>query len=266
MRALLILALTSLASAATIDGFQVHSTVHGTGPKTIIFVHGWTCDETSWDQQVPAFEKDYRVITLDLPGHGKSGAPKSEALSMTLFARAIEAVRVEAKAGNVVLVGHSMGVPVIRQYARMFPTHVAGLVPVDGPIHFSGNPAPDPEPMKGAQGLKNREGMIRGMFGKSATPAMQEQVVKMMLAPSESTAIQAMASMYVASNWTEEVMRFPVLAIYPDHSQANDSKYTKKIFPNSKIVEVPGTGHFVMLEKPTEFNKLLADFLAKVKF
>ncbi len=266
MRALLMLVLASYASAATLDGFEIHSTVHGKGPKTIIFVHGWTCDETSWDQQVPAFEKNYRVITMDLPGHGKSGAPKTDVLTMTLFARAIEAVRAEARAGSVVLVGHSMGVPVIRQYARMFPTHVVGLVPVDGPIHFSGNPAPSPEPMMGAQGLKNREGMIRGMFGKSATPEMQEHVLKMMLAPPESTAIQAMASMYTPSNWTEEVMRFPVLGIYADHSQANDTKYMKKIFPNSNAEEVPGTGHFVMLEKPKEFNKLLSDFLRKVKF
>jgi pimeloyl-ACP methyl ester carboxylesterase len=40
----------------------------------------------------------------------------------------------------------------------------------------------------------------------------------------------------------------------------------KKIFPNSSVTEVPGTGHFVMLEKPAEFNKLLAGFLTKVKF
>jgi pimeloyl-ACP methyl ester carboxylesterase len=267
MRALLMLALATYAPAATLDGFQIHSTTHGKGPKTIIFVHGWTCDETSWDQQVPVFEKDYRVITLDLPGHGKSGAPKNDVLSMTLFARAIEAVRAEAGVDKAVLVGHSMGVPVIRQYARMFPAHVAGLVAVDGVLHLSGSPAaPNPEQMKGAQGLKNRETMIRGMFGKSATPAIQEHVLKMMLAPPESTATQAMAAMFVASNWTEEVMPFPVLGIYADHSSANDPAYMKKIFPSSKVEEVPGTGHFVMLEKPKEFNTLLSDFVAKVKF
>ena len=268
MRALLILAaLATCASAATLDGFQIHSTTHGKGPKTIIFVHGWTCDETSWEQQVPAFEKDYRVITMDLPGHGKSGAPKNDVLSMTLFARAIEAVRSESNTDKIVLVGHSMGVPVIRQYARMYPAHVAGLVPVDGVLHLSGNPtAPNPDQMKGPQGLTNRENMIRGMFGKSATPAIQDHVLKIMLAPPESTASQAMAAMFVASNWTEEVMPFPVLGIYADHSSANDPKYMKKIFPNSKVEEVLGTGHFVMLEKPKEFNKFLSDFLAKVKF
>lgn len=266
MRALLIFALATYASAASVDGVQIHSTTHGVGPKTLIFVHGWTCDESSWTEQVPAFEKTYRVITIDLPGHGKSGAPKDAALSMSLFARAVEAVRAETGAEKVVVVGHSMGVPVIRQYARMFPTHVAALVPVDGPLRRSGSPPPNPETMMGASGLKNREAMIRGMFGPSASAAMKEQVVKMMLAPPEATATQAMASMYEPSIWTDEVMRYPVLAIYADKSGANDPQYLKKVFPNGSATEIAGTGHFVMLEKPAEFNRLLAGFLAKVKF
>ena len=113
--------------AASVDGVPIHSTVRGSGPKTIVFVHGWTCDESSWREQVPFFENNYRVITLDLPGHGKSGAPGNGPLTMELFAKSIEAVRVEAKAGKIVLVGHSMGTPVIRQYARLYPANVAGL-------------------------------------------------------------------------------------------------------------------------------------------
>ena len=107
-------------SAASVDGMTVHSSSAGAGP-TIVFVHGWTCDASSWSGQVPAFAKDYRVITLDLPGHGHSESPKDGKLSMDLFARAVEAVRAEANADRIVLVGHSMGAPVIRQYAHTVP-------------------------------------------------------------------------------------------------------------------------------------------------
>jgi pimeloyl-ACP methyl ester carboxylesterase len=262
-----ILVFSMLASGASVDGVAIHSTVRGSGPKTIVLVHGWTCDETSWREQVPFFEKNYRVITLDLPGHGKSGSPTKGPLSMELFAKAIEAVRVEAKAGKIVLVGHSMGTPVIRQYARTYRANVAALVPVDGVLHLSGSPnAPDPNRMKGPEGLKNREAMIRGMFGKSASPAIQQHILKMMLAAPEATAYQAMAATFAAPNWTEERFTVPALGIYADHSSADDPAYFKKIFPNGNTVEVSGTGHFVMLEKPAEFNKLLADFLAKVSF
>ena len=253
--------------SATVDGVSINSTVRGTGPRTVVFVHGWTCDESSWREQVPFFEKNYRVITLDLPGHGKSGSPTGAPLTMELFAKSIEAVRVEAKAGKIVLVGHSMGTPVIRQYARLYPANVAALVPVDGVLHLSGSPnAPNPDRMKGPESLKNREAMIRGMFGKSATPPIQEHILKMMLAAPEATAYQAMAATFAAPNWIDETFAVPALGIFADHSPANDPKYFKKIFPNGNAVEVPGTGHFVMMEKPEEFNKLLAEFLPKANF
>ena len=263
----LALSVSALASAASVDGIPIHSTVRGSGPKTIVFVHGWTCDGSSWRYQVPFFKKNYRVITLDLPGHGKSGSPKDGPLTMELFAKAIEAVRVEAKAEKIVLVGHSMGTPVIRQYARLYPSNVAALVPVDGVLHLSGSPnAPNPERVKGTDGLKNRETMIRGMFGQSATPAIQTRILKMMLAAPETTAYQAMAATFAAPNWTEDSFSVPAIGIYADHSAADDPEYFKKIFPNGSTVEVPGTGHFVMLEKPQEFNNLLADFLPKAAY
>ena len=264
---ILALSLAALAPAASVDGIPIHSTVRGNGPKTIVFVHGWTCDESSWSQQVPVFEKNYRVITLDLPGHGKSGSPSKGPLTMELFARSIEAVRVEAKAGKIVLVGHSMGTPVIREYARLYPANVAGMVPVDGILRLTGSPnAPNADRMKGPDGLKNREAMIRGMFGKSATPAIQDHVLKMMLAPPESTATQAMAATFAAPNWVDDKFTAPALGIYADQSASDDPAYFKKIFPNGTTVEVAGTGHFVMLEKPAEFNRLLADFLPKASF
>jgi len=260
-------ALAAPTWAASVDGIHIHSTVRGSGPRTVVFVHGWTCDESSWQNQVPFFAKDYRVITLDLPGHGKSGSPKSGPLTMELFAKSIEAVRAEAKAGKIVLVGHSMGTPVIREYARLYSANVAGLVPVDGVLHLSGGPgAPNPDRMKGPEGLKNREAMIRGMFGKSATPAIQDHILKMMLAAPETTANQEMSGTFAAGNWTEETFDVPALGIYADHSGADDPTYFRKIFPNGSSVEVPGTGHFVMMEKPAEFNKLLADFLPKAGF
>ena len=119
----LVLSLSLSLSAASVDGLKIHSTVSGKGSKTIILVHGYTCDETTWTEQVPALAKQYRVVTLDLPGHGKSDAPKDGKFSMDLFARAVEAVRAEVTANRVVLVGHSMGTPVVLRYAHMYPQH-----------------------------------------------------------------------------------------------------------------------------------------------
>jgi len=258
------------ASAATLDGMKIQSSSVGTGP-TIVFVHGWTCDSSSWTGQVPAFSKDHRVITLDLPGHGQSGSPKDGKLSMDLFARAVESVRAEAGADRIVLVGHSMGAPVIRQYAHLYPEHVAGLVAVDGPLDVrpfaaANLPPGFPPPMTGPEGVKAREGMIRSMFIPETPAALQEHILKMMLAAPEATAVGAMNSMFdPAIRWTD-VIKAPALTVYAGTANVPDPAATKELYPNHEATQVKGTGHFLMMEKPEEFNRLLTGFLGKIHF
>ena len=263
------LSLAAPLSAATVDGLTIHSSTSGTGAATVIFVHGWTCDSSSWAAQVPAFAKKYRVITVDLPGHGRSASPKDGKLSMDLFARAVEAVRAEAKADRVVLVGHSMGAPVIRQYAHLYPQRVAGLVAVDGPLDLRGFPPAEfkqPPPMLGSEGLKAREKMIRGMFTPQTPPAIQEQVLKMMLGTSEATANGAMAAVFDSSVPKTDVIKAPALSVYAGTAKLPDPARTKEILPNYEGTQIAGTGHFLMMEKPEEFNRMLSTFLDRIKF
>ena len=80
----LLLSSTSVG-AATVDGLKVHSTVTGNGSTTVFLIHGYTCDGTIWAEQVPVLARQYRVVTLDLPGHGESDRPAVEQFSMDLF-------------------------------------------------------------------------------------------------------------------------------------------------------------------------------------
>ena len=137
---ILVMAAARLASAASVDGIPLHWTSAGAGPQTLMLVHGWTCDDSSWSSQVSALAEKYRVLTLDLPGHGRSGKIDASTFSMDLFARAVEAVRAEAGAQRLVLVGHSMGTPVVRQYARLYPQRVTALVIVDGVVVLGAPP------------------------------------------------------------------------------------------------------------------------------
>ena len=265
-------ATAATAGAASVDGIPLHWTSAGAGPQTLMLVHGWTCDDSSWQGQVPALAGKYRLLTLDLPGHGKSGKLEASKFSMDLFARAVEAVRVEAGADRLVLVGHSMGTPVIRQYARLYPQHVTALVLVDGVVAPGAPPppgaqpaqAPVPDRMKGPDGPKNRETMIRGMFAPATPKPLQEHVLKMMLAAPEATAYGAMVATFDPKIWGSDVMTMPVLGIFADKSALGNPDVIKKIFSNYEHHEVPGTGHFVMMEKPQEFNRLLATFVDRL--
>ena len=257
---------TVAAPAASVDGAEIHWTLTGSGGQTVMFVHGWTCDETAWSAQVPAVSGKYRVITLNLPGHGRSGSPASGKFSMPLFAGAVEAVRSEAGVDRAVLVGHSMGVPVIREYALMFPERVAALVLVDGGVF-----TPDQEPpftelpvFTGAAGLQTRENLIRGMFITATPAAVQDRVLKMMLSAPEATATGAFNALFDRTQWRSDQVSLPVLGIYAEQSRSANPDLLKTVFPELEFHVLPGTAHFLMMEKPDDFNKLLTDFLKTV--
>src|SRR5260221_3377252 len=77
---------------AKYDGGKVHYYDIGNhkAKNALILVHGWTCDADLWKGSYGAFP-NYRVIAIDLPGHGRSDKPKVN-YSMEYFARSIEAV------------------------------------------------------------------------------------------------------------------------------------------------------------------------------
>jgi pimeloyl-ACP methyl ester carboxylesterase len=249
-----------------VDGIKLHWSSTGQGPQTVILVHGWTCDDTTWKSQVPVLAKNYRVLTLDLPGHGKSDAPMDRKLSIDLFARAVESVRREAGADRVVLVGHSMGTPVIVQYARLYPRHVSAMVFVDGIAT-----TPSLGPVAWLPGLTvrfrvARRAMIRGMFSSATMPDMRKHILTMMLGTPKATAVGAMNATFDPSIRKDDVLTQPILGLYAEKSAHANREYMKTHFPNLQYVEVAGTSHFLMLEKPDEFNLLLLGFLSKQTF
>jgi non-heme chloroperoxidase len=217
---------------------------------------------------VPELSKHYRVITLDLPGHGRSGSPKDGRLTMPLFAKAMEAVRAEQKIDKLIVVGHSMGTPVVREYALLYPQHVQALVIVDGvllPPVRNGQAAPtpmDPQKLLGPEGTKMREDMIKGLFTPATPAAVQEHVMKMMMAASPATAAVAMRAMFDPKDWTDTVLTIPAYGIFAEKTGLlKDPSFMKQVFPKIQYVEMPGTGHFVMMERPAEFDRLLMKFV-----
>ena len=132
---------TPINSASAIPGAKSHfanfhtNKVHyltvGKGAKTVVFVHGWSCNSGFWREQVPALADKASLVLIDLPGHGKSDKPHVT-YSMDYFARAVLAVMRDARVDKATLVGHSMGTPVICRVHAQAPDKVAALVAVDG--------------------------------------------------------------------------------------------------------------------------------------
>ena len=156
-----------------------------------------------------------------------------------------------------------MGAPVIRQYARLFPQHVTALVAVDGPLDMRQFPSDfKPPSLAGPEGLKAREGMIRGMFTPQTPADVQQKVLAMMLKASEATAIGAMMSITDPSLRKTDVTPMPALAVWAGtNQQMPNVDETRKALPKYEQAKVAGTGHFLMMEQPERFNAALRTFI-----
>jgi len=94
--------------------------------KTIVFLHGFTESLSIWDDFSEELSKKYRVICIDLPGHGKSPC-LGEVHLMEDMAAAVDEVLTSLDTGTVMLVGHSMGGYVSLSYAEKFPEKTKAL-------------------------------------------------------------------------------------------------------------------------------------------
>jgi pimeloyl-ACP methyl ester carboxylesterase len=115
------------------DGMTIRYEDVGQGEPAIVFVHGWSCDRSYWTPQVEHFSEAHRVVSVDLAGHGESSLGRED-WTITAFGADVAAVLEALDLRNAVLVGHSMGGPVIVESALLAPDRIAALVSVD---HFA---------------------------------------------------------------------------------------------------------------------------------
>ena len=266
---------SSQSHYADYNGHKVHYQVAGSGSKTIAFIHGWSCDGEFWKYQTPAFTNDYRVILIDLPGHGKSDAPDID-YTMEAFADAVKAVLDHSGTAKAVVAGHSMGFAVACQFAIKYPANAAGLCSVDG--FFLRIPA-DPEEfatlkqniemVKGGLKMPDRQAFLNmfleSMYTEKTTPQIREFILNKMSATPKHVGDSAMNDLFNLDNWQDlPVLDVPTLAVYvnnPHHTE-EDRAFLRQKFTNLDYHEIADYSHFFMLENPHYFNTTLKAFLA----
>ncbi|HVF55133.1 MAG TPA: alpha/beta hydrolase [Pyrinomonadaceae bacterium] len=254
---------------AKFDGMRVHYQNSGKGDEALVFVHGWTCDLSFWRMQSAAFTGKTRVIAVDLPGHGRSDKPQI-AYTMDLFARSVEAVLRDAGVKRAVLVGHSMGMPVVRQFYRKYPEKTLALVDVDGALRpFAARAAMERfiAPLRGDKYRETAAGMVEGMVRPVQSAALREEIKTAMLSTPQHVAVSAMEGMADDAIWAEDQIRVPVLAVlarspfWPTDTEA----HFRKVAPALEYEMWDGVSHFLMMDKPEDFNRTLARFLVARK-
>ena len=252
---------------AKLDDARIHYVNYGKGEEALVLIHGWTQSADAWRDNVADLSKRNRVIVLELPGHGQSDKPQTT-YSMDYFARAVDAVMRDAKVKRAVLVGHSMGTPVARQFYRKYAEKTLGIVIVDGSLRPFGDKAMIDQMMAGFRGPKYQDA-VNQMMGFIAGPNLAADVKQRISAASMSTPqyvlVSAFEGMLDDSIWGDDKINVPVLAIMAKTAllPPNAEESFRAIAPKLDFQIFDGVGHFLMMEKSKEFDGAVIAWLDK---
>jgi pimeloyl-ACP methyl ester carboxylesterase len=201
-------------------------------------------------------------VAIDLGGHGESGLGRKD-WTMAAFGADVRAVVEALDLRGVVLVGHSMGGPVILEAARLMPERVAALVPVDtlGDVDEKMT-AEEREgflaPMR-ADFRKATAQFVRGfMFTSRSDPKLIDRVAGHITAAPPEVALSALenAWRYDAATALTQV-KVPVRFLNADKWPTNLAA-ARRHKADVELAVMPRVGHFLMMEDPDEFNRLLS--------
>lgn len=251
---------------AKLDGARIHYKSYGKGRDALVLVHGWGCNLGHWRDQIPDLSKRNRVLALDLPGHGGSDKPQIT-YTMDLFANAIDAVMRDAKVERAVVVGHSMGTPVARQFYRKYPQKTSGIIIVDGGLRPFGTKEMREQFLamfRAPNYMEASAPMFAQMMG-TLGPADQDRVKASFSSAPQHVLVSAMESMSADSLYGPDKINVPVFAILakspfwpPDTEQ-----FFRSLAPDFELQWWEGVGHFLMMEKPKQFNDAVIAYLNK---
>jgi pimeloyl-ACP methyl ester carboxylesterase len=247
------------------DGVSIAYEVRGKGEPALVFVHGWCCDRSYWSEQLPQFAERYKVVAIDLAGHGDSGLNRKE-WTMGAFGEDVVAVVNKLNLEQVVLMGHSMGGFVILEAARQMPQLVIGLVGVDTLNDFEEKVTQEQiddmvTPLR-SNFVEATRNFVRTMFTPNSDSALVEKIVADMSSAPQEVGIGALEGYIDFQN--NEIIRVlrevkaPITCInsdkYPTNVETNQHHS-----PAFKTKIMSGVGHFNMMEDPETFNRLLEE-------
>ncbi|WP_346761757.1 alpha/beta fold hydrolase [Agaribacillus aureus] len=246
---------------------QISYLEEGKGDKTLLLLHGWCINSAYWENQIDYFKEKYKVVAIDLPGFGKSTSQRQEWTIQQYGTDVIEVID-QLGLSNVILVGHSMSGEIILEAALKDHPSVIGLVGIDNfkmiDVHFT------PEQLAEMQSYMD---LLQKDF-KNTAPVYAD---KMLFHPSTDEAVRNRvkkdfehADPEIGFSALKELMNYSMLEsaglanlnyklylINSDFVPTNAGGLARHCKSSFEVVDIHDTGHYPMIEKPEEFNKLL---------
>lgn len=244
------------------DGKRLAYLKSGVGKKRLIFLHGLCGAKEFWAPQIEYFEKTFEVLSIDLPGHGKS-SPVSADRFLSESVQIVSEFLKYSIDHPTILLGHSLGGVILNEILDQVPS-ITSCVFVDSPCLYSLRKLSEYQDWE--QEILRAEipgEMIQEWFGSFLTEkcpvSWKEKVV--------GGAAQS------SPQWIAGVMRnllAPKMSAYSGpifvvegeqfYPQGNQLSWLS-LYPQARGWKYPGQGHFYFLEDPQVFNQAVSGFI-----
>ena len=272
------------AGSAYVDlpgGVHLHYRAAGElGAPVVVLVHGYGDSFTSWDGWNAALAAKYRVLSVDLPGHGLTRAPEGYVLSSDGYVELLDAFASALRLPRFALAGNSMGGGVAWRYATRHPERLSALVLVDA----AGWPLPPPKDLPLAfrilqysagrwllAHIDNRpliaEGLKKDVYDTAViTDAFVDRWAELQRAPGHRAILMSASpgGFATASDEVLAAIRVPTLVLHGAADTliplASGQRFAAAI-PGARLIAYPHVGHLPQVEIPARSAADVAAFL-----
>jgi non-heme chloroperoxidase len=269
----------------TDDGVKLHYLEAGSG-KPLVLIHGWSQCAEEFKLQIAELSDRYQVIAIDLRGHGESEKP-GFGYKLYRLAKDLFELLVSLDLTDVTVLGHSMGCSVIWAYWDLFGSdRLAKIILVDEPPHLTSNPAWTPAELEaagsifspesaydtcnalaGSEGEATTRGLIGSMLTKNCPDDVKEWIMQCNFKMTRKDASTLMLN-HAFQDWHDVIPRLtlPTLVI-GGRVSAIPWKSVEWIAQQIKgaqleiFEEEEGGNHFMFIENPSKFNRIVAEFM-----
>ena len=274
------------------DDLKLHLLEWSTAGTPMILIHGFGNEAHIWDDFAPAVAEHYRVLALDLRGHGESAWNSEGRYDYTNHVADLEAITETLGIERMVLVGHSLGGRISMLYAGKHPEQLAGFVIVDsapeldarGIVRIRTEVEEQRDPS--FKSIAEYENLLAHNY-PAATPAAIERMARNGVRQQEDgrwvlkqdlsyrggdrwkgsgEELAAREARNVDDMWAAlEKLPCPTLVVRGAASDIMSpdvaDKMVEEVLPNGKLAVVPQAGHSVMTDNPEGFKQMVGEFV-----
>jgi len=260
------------------DSGEIYYEQWGSGPETLVFSHGLLFSHEAWTHQVEALADDYRCITYDHRGQGRSSVPDAPMVDTETLYLDAAALIDELGAAPSHFVGLSMGGFVGLRLAARLPELLRSLTLMS--TRAPGEPLENQSKYRGLNFIARWFGtrwavdrimpiMFGGTFLEDPQVADRRERWRDHLAGLDNSIYKSVNGVLYRPSVERELSRIdvPTLVMHGDEDEAipfEEAEALTEAIDDARLVQIPRAGHSPAIEQPEAVNEALAGFLGEV--